>query len=111
MGFEILELLGSSIELTADVADLRAGGPVQPFGDAAELERQQAEIEHLQNLLARRERIVIALHEASLVDRAVRLEQILHRLRQLIAARIVLGRIAGDAKLIERRVAESVEDE
>ena len=73
------------------VADLGDGGPVEPLGERAELERQQAEVEHLQDLLARRERVVIALDQAALGHRAIGIEQIQHRLRQLLGAAVVHG--------------------
>ncbi len=50
------------------------------------LQRQQPEIEHLQRLVARCQRVVVALDQAPLVDVAVRIQQIAHRLRQRAAA-------------------------
>ena len=82
-GLELLELLGNLVELAREVAHLGAGRPVQPFGEPAMLERQQAQLEHLQHLVARGLRVVIALDQAPLGDRAVGVEQVAHRLRQL----------------------------
>ena len=79
---------------------------------AAELQRQQPEVEHLQHLLARGERVVIALDQAPLAHRAVGIEQVQHRLRQLLAPRCSpAAAVAGDAELVERRGAERVEDQ
>ncbi len=54
---------------------------------------------------------MIALDQAPLRHRAVRLEQVEHRLRQLLLAVVVFLDAAGDAELVERRGAERVEDE
>ena len=109
---QVLELLGKLLEPAAHVADARAARPVEPLGQAAELERQQAEIEHLQRLLARGQRIVIALDQPPLVDVAVGVEQVAHRLRQRAARRRTRRRSrAVDPEAIERRAAEHVEDQ
>src|SRR5256714_1432321 len=108
---QVLELLRQTLELAAGVADLRAGGPVQPLGECAELERQQAEIEHLQHLLAGGEGVVIALDQAPLAHRTMGPEQALPRLRQSLVTAVVLGPVPGDPELIERRGAERIEDQ
>src|SRR5215469_16317100 len=107
--FEVLELFRQPLELAAGIADLGARRPVEPFGEPAEFERQQPEVEHLQRLLARGERVVVALDQAALAHRAIGLEQIQHRLRQLLLAAIVLAAVAGDTKLVELRRAKRIE--
>ena len=107
---ELFELFGHFVELAGEVAHLGAGRPVEPLGQAALLERQQPEIEHLQHLIARGLRIVIALDHAPFGDRAVGVEQVAHRLRQFALAAFLVF-LARDPELVERRAAERIEDE
>ncbi len=106
---EALEFLGHHLELAAAVADARTGGPVEALDQAAVLEAQVAEVEHLQRLLAGLQRVVVALHQPPLGDRAVRIEQVGHRLRHGRAA--VAAELVGLAHVepVERRAAERVE--
>ena len=73
-------------------------------------ERQQAQLEHLQRLVARRHRVVVALHQAARIDRAPGVGQIAHRLRHVAIARGRQVRVA-DLEAVERRAAQHVEDQ
>jgi hypothetical protein len=97
----------------AEVADLGAGGPEQPLGEPAVLQRQQPEVEHLQRLLARGERVVVALDQAALADLLERVaSQVEHRLRQ---GRHACGRPSSSrsatSNLSSAERAEHVEDQ
>ena len=54
--FELVQLLRNLVQLARGVAHLRARRPVQTLRESAILERKQAELEHLQRLVARRQR-------------------------------------------------------
>src|SRR4030095_10783765 len=98
---QTFQLFRYALELAAAVANAGARGPVQTLGEPAELQPQQAEVEHLQRLFARLQSVVIALDETSLRHRAMGLEQVEHRLRQLFLTVVVFFDAAGDAELIE----------
>ena len=110
MDSSVFELLRHFVELARQVADLGAGGPVEALGEAALRERQQAEVEHLQHLVARRLRVVVTLDHAALGDGAVGVEQVTDGLRH-VAPAVLLVFLARHAELVERLAAERIEDE
>src|SRR5688572_9957630 len=103
---EVLELLRRAAELARQVPDLGAGRPVEPLGEAAHLDRQVADAEHLLGLLAGLLGVVPALHQAALADGRVRVVEVLDRLRQAAPARPL-----GHAEQVEARGAEHIEQE
>ena len=106
-GLDIFELLGHFVQLPAQVADARAGGPIEPFGETTQFEGQQAEVEHLQALLARGQRVVPTLDQAPSARFAVGVEQIEYGLRKGFVRAFVLA--PADIEPIERRAPEHVE--
>ena len=108
---EVFQFLRHLLEPPRDVADLRAGRPVQALREAAELQRQQPQLEHLQHLVAGRRGIVVALHEPPRTDRAPGVQQVRDRLRQRAPPPEVIGLAARHLEAVERRAAEHVEDQ
>ena len=95
-------------ELARQVAHLRAGRPVEPFGEAAHLDVEVAEAEHLLRLLARLLGVVPALDEPPFADGRIGVEQVRDGLRQLA----VIGlRAVRHAEEVEPGGAEHVEHE
>ncbi len=80
--------------LRRQVADFRAGRPVEPLGEAPHLDGQVAEAEHLLRLLARLLCIVPALDEAPLGHRRMGVVEVGDRLGQAA----VLGRRVAPAR-------------
>src|SRR3979411_56975 len=96
---------GSRSSLRQGAATGAQARPLNPHRQCAEFERQQPDVEHLQHLLTRGQRIVIALDQPPLAHRAIRHGQVLDRRRQLLVAAVVVGPVAPDREVVERRGA------